>query len=643
MIQYTLENNFIVYLTETLLVGLAFLVLSWSYLYEKVKVKRSTLSLIIGFASLSAFLLFRCLWMLLLSADADFARLESLFLLVSYLETRFVLSVLVSYGPPLNTKASLQCAFVPLLLLATAGLDPFFLLENQRHLATLNAALALVTFLFLCRNPTLRASLAHWAVGLIALSYLCEFLFLSRFSLVSWNVQHLVKLMGLVCFVLHLDRWRPIVVQFLIRINLVFIGSAGLFMLVISDVERKNHIELSSATVRDLAEFVRGQVIYHYREGENPADILGDEAINLRVVSEFGRIPNLKEVRVHLLGPQLWMEIDADGIVSYRSGENLFSLDPETTLDFARQVVTILRVPIVADGEQLGMVEIGEDLFGLTQRMSGHMRLVFLSFTTTVMITLFFGGLIVVRAHKLIRYQYQKLGERKRELMQASHLATIGQLVGGVAHEVNNPMGVVLIRSECALSSGGYDESVKEDLLEIRNQATRVTKIVRSLLAFSRPKPIRIINVNLNEVIIRSRALLDSYKQLRGFDIRMELDPSLPLIPGDSDRLEQMIINIGKNAIDAMPRGGCLTFRTRRVDHSVSLEVKDTGEGISPEIANKIFEPFFSTKEIDRGTGLGLAISSRIIKDHQGSIEVESKSGLGTTVRVLLPLRRRSP
>jgi two-component system NtrC family sensor kinase len=119
------------------------------------------------------------------------------------------------------------------------------------------------------------------------------------------------------------------------------------------------------------------------------------------------------------------------------------------------------------------------------------------------------------------------------------------------------------------------------------------------------------------------------------------LNPSLPLVSGDPDRLEQVVINVGKNAVEAMPDGGILTVRTDLEDEFVKLKVEDTGVGMSEDTLKKIFDPFFSTKEVGRGTGLGLAISNQITKDHGGRIEAESKPGVGTTISIFLPLVRR--
>ena len=549
--------------------------------------------------------------------------------------------LLIQFSGTFRKQRKVFTLTIPPFFLAIGQLEPFIWLENPQHSSGLNFLLTCLLIIGLFWNRSGRDKLLLYAFVLLALSYAFEILFLIDYNILFWNIQHAGKLIGLVCFVLQLEkRERVIFVQFFLRLNLVLIVSAGSFMLVIAHSQRENHMEATAANVRDLTEFLRGHVVYYHRAGEDPSDFLDSEILSRRIVIEFGRIPDLKEVRVDFLNQQLWAAIGNDGVISYEVGSELFSVNPELIFDFTRRTVTVHRLPIVIDGQQMGDVEIGEDLQGLTQRISRDLQFLFLSFTVIAVITQIFVGFVVLRAHKLIEKQYRKLDERQRELMQASHLAAIGQLVGGVAHEVNNPAGVILIRSECALSFRGLDKSVKEDLLEIRTQAARVSKIVRNLLAFSRPKPIRLVDLDLNEIVKRSLVLLNSYSQLQGFEIKLDLEKDLPHVTGDPDRLEQVVLNIGKNAIDAMPNGGKMSFSTKSETNLVRLEVSDTGTGIPTVLLEKIFDPFFTTKEVDQGTGLGLAISSRIIRDHHGKIEVESGASIGTTFQILLPIRR---
>lgn len=645
MIQYTIENNIVLYLFETLLSGVVLLILVWDYFYEPRLTKPSQAGLIAAFFSLSGFSLFKCIYSLVLSTGTSNAGLEILALLAPGLETLFVLCLVISVGKwgrlqyPLWVVSFLLLGAMPFLV---SSEGPFQRLENPYSIALLNCVLMGFLFVRIVGHQGLRGGMLQLGLLFFLLSYLCDLFYQLQFALPFWNAQHAAKLLGLFCFVLHFEKQQErIFVQFFIRVNLVFIFSASVFMLLLSDAERKHLLEYSATNAQDLGEFLRGHVVYYHRQGETPQTILESHQINDKVVSEFGRIPNLRVVGVELMGSQLRMAIDDDGIISYETGQGLFATDPRSLYDYERNTVTVLRVPIIFEGKQVGVVVLAENLLSLTQRISRQMRFIFLSFTVIVLVTMVSLGLIVMRAHRTIQEQYQDLEERNRELVHASQLAAVGQLVDNVAHEVNNPAGVVLIRSECALAASDCPEGIKEDLREIRIQATRMTKIVRNLLGFSRPKSTQTIDVDLNEVIVRSMAFLNSYQQMDGVKAHLDLNPSLPPVSGDPDRLEQVVINVGKNAVEAMPDGGILTVRTNLEDEFVKLEVEDTGVGMSEDTLKKIFDPFFSTKEVGRGTGLGLAISNQITKDHGGRIEAESKVGVGTTISIFLPLVRR--
>ena len=228
---------------------------------------------------------------------------------------------------------------------------------------------------------------------------------------------------------------------------------------------------------------------------------------------------------------------------------------------------------------------------------------------------------------------------------RAEKLAAVGRLAAGVVHEINNPLATI---SACAeslearVSEGVYGNSEEiDDLNEylglIRSEAFRCKSITNNLLDFSRMRTGNRFPIDAGEVL-RSSARLVAH-QKRGENIRIEFDipEDLPLVNADEGQIQQSIIALSTNAIDAMPEGGTLTFRAIAEENRVILEVQDTGIGIAPEDMSKIFEPFFTTKEIGKGTGLGLAVSYGIITDHGGRLSVRSKLGKGTTFSIFLP------
>ena len=239
---------------------------------------------------------------------------------------------------------------------------------------------------------------------------------------------------------------------------------------------------------------------------------------------------------------------------------------------------------------------------------------------------------------------YRDITEEKRlqhELIQQEKMAAIGMLAGGVAHEINNPLGGVI--AFCQLIKRDLDEKdpLLSDMDEIEKAAMRCKKIVQDLLDFSRissGKEKRWLSVGpLIEKII---PFLKMEMKSLNVDLETKLVAELPQIYGDANRLEQVFLNLLTNACQAMKKGGTLGVRTflNESQSSVCVEVSDSGCGIPREEVMKIFDPFFTTKRPGEGTGLGLSISYRIIKDHKGRIGVKSSPGRGTTFTVFLPM-----
>lgn len=649
MIQYTLENTIILCVFQTLLAGLIFLVCAWESFQQPARPDRVPLA--IAFFFFSGFVLLRSVFSIGLSLGGNLADLSWPFLLLSLLETVFLVCLLVWVAPsPSWRKAFLVALFLlPAAHLASRSIlfpETPLTFEPSYHGGPLHFSLSLLLFLLARRAFPQRWNLIHAGLLLFAGSYLAESIFdfyLPRPLVPLWNLQHAAKILGLLSFALHLEKeGSHIYLQFFMRLNLIFMLAANVFMLILSETERRQYLDFSAAQVQDLAEFLRGHILYFYREGMTPRAIVEREEINHKIVSELGRISSLKQVKLEASPHQLLMAIGPDGSISYRVGEDLFPHHPESIYDYTQNTVTVLRIPVTAEGQSIGFLQFEEDLQVLGRMIAGRMQLIFSSFTIVVFVTLVALGFIVSKAQKTIRHQYQALQEKQEELIQASRLASIGELVDGVAHEVNNPTGVILIRSECALAAlPSAPESARQDLEEIRLQATRMTKLVRNLLAFSRASAMKAVPVDLNEVVRRSLDLVWAYLKITG--IRVELDLARGLLPvsGDADRLQQVAINLLKNAADAMPKGGVLSCTTWGDHDLVSLAVADTGTGIPPETLGQVFDPFFTTKAPGQGTGLGLSISYGIVRDHGGRIEVQSEPERGSVFTVHLPCLRR--
>jgi two-component system NtrC family sensor kinase len=232
--------------------------------------------------------------------------------------------------------------------------------------------------------------------------------------------------------------------------------------------------------------------------------------------------------------------------------------------------------------------------------------------------------------------------ERRLEdqLRQTEKLVALGELVAGVAHEVNNPLTGISAFAELLLEEGLPTEEQAESVRLIRKEAARAGRVIRDLLVFSRNSGPRHAPVDLNAVVEQTLRLRAYGLRAGEITVELELDHELPLIDGDDAKLQQVVLNLVVNAEHAMLRAAArrLRLRTCRRDDSIVLEVADSGEGMSPEVRRRIFEPFFTTKPEGTGTGLGLSVSYGIVRAHGGDLSVESAPGAGSTFRVVLPL-----
>ncbi len=234
----------------------------------------------------------------------------------------------------------------------------------------------------------------------------------------------------------------------------------------------------------------------------------------------------------------------------------------------------------------------------------------------------------------------------QQQLIQSEKLSAIGELISGIAHELNNPLTGVMGYSQLLQLRKDLDERAKDNLLKINNLALRCQKIVQNLLSFARKqKPERTL-CDVNEVLERTVELRNYELQVNNIEIVRELDRHLPRTIADAHQLQQVFLNVITNAEQAMleSRGkGKLTIRTRTDNkgHLINVEISDDGPGIPEAYLTRIFDPFFTTKEVGKGTGLGLSLSYGIIKEHGGNIRAFSKLGEGSTFVIEIPIITR--
>jgi len=241
-------------------------------------------------------------------------------------------------------------------------------------------------------------------------------------------------------------------------------------------------------------------------------------------------------------------------------------------------------------------------------------------------------------AHAVEEREQQLKIATSRQIGQSAKLASIGRLAAGIAHEINNPLTGVLTFAHLLKQKPSMDEQSKEDIDVIVRETTRVREIVQGLLNFARESPPQKQQLDINEVLDQTMALVGSQKEFHKISVKEELASNLPYISGDRNQLQQVFLNLSLNACEAMEKGGTLSITTALKDENVVISLRDTGCGIKKEHMERIFDPFFTTKPVGRGTGLGLSVSYGIVEQHGGSIEVDSEEGKGSTFTIILPI-----
>ena len=231
--------------------------------------------------------------------------------------------------------------------------------------------------------------------------------------------------------------------------------------------------------------------------------------------------------------------------------------------------------------------------------------------------------------------------DKKKLQMQLQHverMAFVGELTAGIAHELNEPLGRILGFAQLIKKSGSLNEQQEEDIERILKASLYTREIIKKLMIFSRQMPQEITEVNLNDTVCNILYFMDSKYYSGSVKIQKKLRPNLPLIYADAVQMSQVLVNLITNAIHAMPGGGIMIIATHFKKGFVSLSVKDTGSGMTAEVKEKIFEPFYTTKPVGQGTGLGLSVVQGIITAHHGKISVSTSPGKGSRFEVLMPI-----
>jgi two-component system NtrC family sensor kinase len=225
----------------------------------------------------------------------------------------------------------------------------------------------------------------------------------------------------------------------------------------------------------------------------------------------------------------------------------------------------------------------------------------------------------------------------EEQLRHADRLATIGQLAAGVAHELNEPLANILGFAQLAMKGPALKGQAGHDVEKIVAAALHGREIVKKLMFFGRQMPTKKTLMDLNQIVDEGLYFLESRCAKEGIEVVRSLEPELPKVNADPSQLHQVLVNLVVNAIQAMPEGGKLIIRTGPRDGYVSLVVEDTGVGMSKDVLEQIFIPFFTTKDVGQGTGLGLPVVHGIVTSHGGTVAVRSEVGRGSRFEVTLP------
>ncbi len=245
-----------------------------------------------------------------------------------------------------------------------------------------------------------------------------------------------------------------------------------------------------------------------------------------------------------------------------------------------------------------------------------------------------------LQRNKELKEINERLEATQLQLIQSEKLASIGQLTAGIVHDVKNPFAVIMGMSEVLAEDENLDEATRHGLKVIRESAVKGNTIVSDLLKFARQSKPEMRTMDMRETIQTSMRL--TAYLTRRYNTVADLPENPLLVTYDAQQIEQVLINMIHNAIQAMPNGGSLTLSLKQVDETAQISIQDSGSGISPEHLKRIFDPFFTTKKEGEGTGLGLSVSYGIIANHRGKIDVESELGKGTKFTIVLPITQPS-